>query len=248
MLLAKGGLCASRESDVKALEAMLALRNSNTASAQGAKRIAMKTINSRLVLLTSLLASLSFTTFTATAQSLCDPALQQEAEAKAQKAMVEEMKRVEQTYGAHLKQPDWLAKSDGLLTACYKANWPKYSGSAPLLGKLYSQASERMTKEACDRARKMIADGASDYQSILKNVDGYQSLTSGSNFGGWTQVGDDLSGLPTGGGIDWGSLGGSLPGSGISLPGISNPGGTSGGSTGGKPSTGGGSGVPGITP
>ena len=167
-----------------------------------------------------LLSSLTFSP-AAHAQEACDPVIKQNVEKKAQEKLAEELKKTEDVYGGHMKQPSWLSKSDGLLTACYKANWPAYKPSLPILATLYKMAQEKLVKAACDKARGLISDGASNYQSILKTVPGYeqiQDIKSG-NLGDWGQIGDVMGNLPTGGTADWGSLGNMIPG-GTSIPGV----------------------------
>ena len=157
----------------------------------------------------------------ALAQAGCDPALKQVAQQKQQKALKEELEHLEKVYGGHMKQPDWLSKSDGLLTACYKANWPAYKPSLPILATLYKMAQEKLVKAACDKARGLVSDGASNYQSIIKTIPGYeqvQDIKSGS-LGNWGQIGDVMGDLPTGGTVDWGQIQTMIPG-GATLPGI----------------------------
>lgn len=205
---------------------------------------------SRLVTLSAAVA-LSLFSLSATAQSLCDPKVQQAVNQQAAKNSEEAAKRAEDIYGGHMKQPDWLSKSDGLLTACYKASWPNFKPSNPLLANLYNKASEKAVKAACDKAREQVAKGAASYQSVLKTVNGYQNVVDqgASSLGNWMGTTNTGAQVPAGAasGNTWSQIGGLFPNAGI-VPGVTGAAPASTGATAParRPTTG--TGVPGVTP
>ena len=186
----------------------------------------MKNLSPKSLATLPVLIALSLFSASTSAQS-CDPQIRQGAEQEMAKRVEDEAKRAQAIYGGHLEQPDWMAKSNGLLTACAKGNWASFMDSIPVIAGF--DAKEQAVKRACDEARKTISEGAQKYDSILNTIEGYQDRAQ-EVWDEWNNPNPSptLPGVPrgnnggnNGGGIDWGTIRDLIPGGGVNIPGIS---------------------------
>lgn len=164
------------------------------------------------------IALLSFTAFapSANANDICDPQIVRGVAQIQKEALEEAAKNSEKLFGGHLDQPDWLANSDGLLTACMSNNWPKINVSQPVLQTILSGAQERATKQACNKAREVVSKATKDYKNMLKSIPGYSQLNgSGFNLGSWDNISGVINGdaggvlngvIGSDGQVDWGHI------------------------------------------
>ena len=210
----------------------------------------MKNLSPKSLATLPVLIALSLFSASTFAQS-CDPQIRQGAEQEMAKRVEDEAKRAQAIYGGHLEQPDWMAKSNGLLTACAKGNWASFLDRVPVIAGF--NAKEQAVKRACDEARKTISQGAQKYDSILGTIDGYRNQGQ-QTWEEWTNPNPSptLPGIPrgsnNGGGVNWGTIGDLIPGGGTTVPGVGqnptpqNPGG------GTIPRQNPNPGIPGVTP